>query len=92
MRMRPARVSAMKISWFGATRSSRGADRPEAKSFTVKPCGTDGTAPAGGATTSGPLPADTVLKGAGSAARSTECFSPGASFIQSPGSGAWGPA
>ena len=59
-RMRFTRVSAMKISPLGATRSRRGPDKPVASCRTVKPGGTDNTAFAGRLITRGPLPDDVV--------------------------------
>ena len=49
--MRPARVSATKISPFGATRMMRGPLKPSANNSILKPGGTCGAAPPGLATT-----------------------------------------
>ena len=85
-RIRPSRVSDMKMSPLGATMMSLGPESPERKTLTVKPAGTDRDAPAGLSTTLGPLPAESVAKGGGSFAMSTECTAPGASWRQSPAS------
>jgi hypothetical protein len=86
-RTRPAPVSATKMSPFGATRSSRGPAKPEANCCTVKPAGTDRTAPAGRATFMGLSRAEGVAKFAGRSATLTVCRTPGPSLRQSPGSG-----
>src|SRR5262249_60861710 len=64
-RIRPGSDSAMKMSPFGATRSTRGSRRSVANSSTWKPGGTFGTAEAGFAITRGGFDADRVAYGGG---------------------------
>jgi hypothetical protein len=80
----PGRVSAMKTSPLGATRMARGPLSPDANSAMLNPGGTRGTAPAGRATTRGPLPADGVAPGGGRSAGVMCRQVPGASARQSP--------
>ncbi len=77
--MRPAALSATKMSPFGATRTMRGLVRPVAKRRTVKPAGTRNAAPGGGLTTLGPLPTDWFAYAGGRSAGAMRCTTPGAS-------------
>src|SRR5215471_7463429 len=81
-RIRPGSDSAMKMSPFGAIRTTRGSLRLEANSSTWKPGGTFGAAEAGFAITRGKFDAERVAYGGGSAVilRRTK----GASVRQSP--------
>src|SRR5262249_40819973 len=80
--MRPGSDSAMKMSPFGATRTTRGSRRLEANSSAWEPGGTFGVAEGGLAITRGKFDADRVAYGAGSSVilRRTK----GASVRQSP--------
>src|SRR5262249_22668368 len=66
-RIRPGSDSAMKMSPFGAIRTTRGSLRLEANSSTWKPGGTFGAAEAGFAITRGKFDAERVAYGGGSA-------------------------
>ena len=81
--MRPASVSATKISPFGATRICRGWSSL-AKAVTVKPAGTLSSAPAGRATIAEGEAVGGLAKGLGISAAVIRRVTPGASVRQSP--------
>src|SRR5437773_9433738 len=64
-RIRPACVSARKMSPLGAIRSNRGLFSPDAKRFTWNPAGAIGHTSAGRDTSSAPLTDDFVTNGCG---------------------------
>src|SRR5580658_6020296 len=81
--MRPAAVSARKISPFGATRMVRGACRLLANTLTTKPAGTCSFARCGLGTILERLAFEGVSNGGGKFATLTRCTRPGASCRQS---------
>src|SRR5690348_13313999 len=81
---RPARVSATKISPFGAMRSTRGPDNFVAKDFTAKPAGTLSSAVAGRSPVRVKFADDFVVNGAGKAFAAIRYDLPGASLRHEP--------
>ncbi len=71
------------MSPLGAVRMARGPSSPRANGATVKPAGTLGAAPSGGATTLA-WAAFIVWSGGGRSPTVTRCTTPGASSRQSP--------
>ena len=82
--MRPARVSATKMSPFGAVRMMRGPLRPSANNSILKPAGTCGAASAGRATTREAFAAEAVAPGAGRSCGRIRRTVPGLSACQLP--------
>src|SRR5689334_22578515 len=83
-RTRFTRLSATKMSPFGATRMSRGFFRPAVNSSTLNPEGTTGNLPAGRGMSLGPFSTDSVRNGLGMSAGVMRRRTPGASVVQSP--------
>src|ERR1700680_830668 len=90
--MRPAVLSARKMSPLGAVRNKRGLSRPVAYCSTLKPAGAMGHTFAGRATTSGPFSADFVAYGSGRSFTVIFRVVPGFSYRKSANGGCGGGA
>src|SRR6202047_1831953 len=84
MRIRPALVSATKMSPLGAPRIWPGALGPPANNSTLNPAGTCGTAAEGRGTTRDTLADDGVAPGCGRSSGLIRRLTPGLSPRQSP--------